>query len=162
MTQFKLRRAAEGDLAACGQMADGSTIEQHYFSQPGAFQRSVDAAFTAGLLYVAVDETDMPVGLMKILPAGFCNLYPYLSLLSVAPAWRRQGVGSFLLAQFEELARGQGAKKVTLMVSDFNLQAKALYERKGYCALGLIENAVHPGIGEWLMIKTLAQPDAVK
>lgn len=158
MTQFKLRRAEKRDLAACGQMANGSTIEQYYFSQPGAFQRAVDKAFAAELLYVAVDEADAPVGLMKILPSGFCGLYPYLSLLSVAPAWRKQGVGSFLLAQFEEQARGQGAKKVTLMVSHFNLQAKALYERKGYCALGLIENAVHPGIGEWLMIKTLAQP----
>jgi len=48
------------------------------------------------------------------------------------------------------------------MVSDFNLQAKALYERKGYSALGLIENAVHPGIGEWLMIKTLARPDSAE
>lgn len=157
MTQFKLRRAVEGDLAACGQMASGSAIEQYYFAQPGAFQRAVDKAFAADLLYVAVDEADTAVGLMKILPSGFCNLYPYLSLLSVAPAWRKQGVGSFLLAQFEELALQQGAKKVTLMVSDFNRQAKALYERKGYCALGLIENAVHPGIGEWLMIKTLAK-----
>ena len=58
MTQFKLRRAAEHDLAACGQMANGSTIEQYYFSQPGAFQRAVDKAFAAELLYVAVDEAE--------------------------------------------------------------------------------------------------------
>lgn len=132
MTQFTLRKAAERDLAACGQMAVGSEIEKYYFSQPGAFQRVVETAFGAGLLYVAADKNDVPAGLMKILPSGFCNLYPYLSLLSVAPAWRKHGVGSFLLAQFEELARQQGTKKVTLMVSDFNPQAKALYERKGY------------------------------
>ena len=47
MIQFKLRRAEKRDLAACGQMANGSTIEQYYFSQPGAFQRAVDKAFAA-------------------------------------------------------------------------------------------------------------------
>ena len=61
-----------------------------------------------------------------------------IDVLSVAPAYRRQGVGSRLLAKAEEIARSRGCLGIRLDTTSF--QAPDFYRRHGYSEFGRIEN----------------------
>jgi ribosomal protein S18 acetylase RimI-like enzyme len=52
--------------------------------------------------------------------------------LFVKPAFRRQGVGSTLVAEAECFARSQGARTVRLGVQARNEHARRLYARCGF------------------------------
>jgi len=56
--------------------------------------------------------------------------------LAVAPAARRQGLGSALLMAAAERARVLGGRILFLEVGDANLAARALYARLGFRAVG--------------------------
>ena len=56
--------------------------------------------------------------------------------LGVAPARRRRGLGSALLAATVDLAREQGARALGLSVSERNATARRLYERAGFIVIG--------------------------
>ncbi|NLD87363.1 MAG: GNAT family N-acetyltransferase [Clostridiales bacterium] len=109
----------------------------------------------AGELYICFDDEGEPVGAMWIMLRGFCGLYPYLKLIGVRRDRRGEGIGREMLAFFHRLAAGSGAKKVTLMVSDFNISARRLYDSLGYSVLGEIPGAARKGITEILMIKDI-------
>lgn len=76
-------------------------------------------------------------------PAGFTQLYPSFSSISlrniwilndlfVAPEFRGRGVGSRLLDAARELAEQTDAKGLTLETDRKNHVAQRLYERKGW------------------------------
>ena len=54
----------------------------------------------------------------------------------VAPAHRRRGLGSVLLAAAVDLAREQGIGALSLSVSERNAIARRLYERAGFVVVG--------------------------
>lgn len=62
------------------------------------------------------------------LPPG--NLY--LDGIAVAEPHRGRGIGTALVAAFEERARDNGFQTVSLEVIDANPRARSLYERLGY------------------------------
>ena len=140
------RAAAQADLPACCNVFADSEIYERYFSEPGALARSLENALNAGELYVACGSAGEVLGVMRVRAKGFCGLYPYLALI---------GVGHFLLAEFEAMARVQGAGRVALMVSDFNEKAQALYLSLGYWELGRLPDAVRKGVSELVLIKDL-------
>ncbi len=151
------------ELKQCGtQLPEGceaifrnSDIYIRYF-QDGRLERSLKAAAEKGELYIAYDDSGKPVGAMKVVLRGFCGLYPYLSLIGVHADCRGMGVGKFLMDQLERMTRDSGAKRVTLMVSDFNDGAQRFYKRLGYYELGRLPDAAKEGITELLMVKDLA------
>lgn len=57
--------------------------------------------------------------------------------IAVDPTARRQGHGAALLSQLEEQARAHGADAIFLEVAANNTAARALYDRAGYCQVGL-------------------------
>ena len=116
---------------------------------------SLRRAVAQGELYLAVSEDGELAGAMRVVMTGFCGLYPYLSLIGVRDTFRGQGVGSFLMEHLEDMALRAGARRVTLMVSDFNQGAQAFYRSRGYWLLGSLPDAVKPGIGELVMVKDL-------
>lgn len=67
-------------------------------------------------------------------------------------ALRGQGLGRSLLAQVEQIGREQGARKVLL--TTFEFQARAFYERYGYRIVGVIED-YPPGTNYYTMVKVL-------
>ena len=149
------RAAAQADLPACCNVFADSEIYERYFSAPGALARSLENALNAGELYVACGSAGEVLGVMRVRAKGFCGLYPYLALIGAAPRARGRGVGHFLLAEFEAMARVQGAGRVALMVSDFNEKAQALYRSLGYWELGRLPDAVRKGVSELVLIKDL-------
>jgi putative acetyltransferase len=60
------------------------------------------------------------------LPQGF------VAYMAVEPERRLHGVGSALLAAAEEEAKERGLPYMSLMVTEENASARALYERRGY------------------------------
>ena len=138
----------------CDEIFRNSEIYTKYF-QDGRLTRSLLRAAQNGELYIAYDETNRPLGAMKIVMRGFCGLYPYLGLIGVHADSRGLGVGKFLMEQLEQMSLDSGARRVTLMVSDFNLGAQRFYERLGYWKLGEIPDASKEGITELVMIKDL-------
>ena len=140
--------------AGCEDIFRNSEIYTRYF-QDGRLGRSLERYAQNGELYLACDESGRPLGAMKVSMRGFCGLYPYLGLLGVHADSRGLGVGAFLMEQLEKMALESGARRVTLMVSDFNLGGQRFYERLGYRKLGEIPDAAKEGITELLMIKDL-------
>jgi len=53
----------------------------------------------------------------------------------VLPAWRRRGIGTLLLRAAETWAHARGAAWLELVVYDFNAEARAFYEARGYLAV---------------------------
>ena len=56
----------------------------------------------------------------------------YLQAIAVDQSRRGQGIGSYLLHEVDTHARHSGAKRLALDVADKNINARALYERKGF------------------------------
>jgi ribosomal protein S18 acetylase RimI-like enzyme len=75
--------------------------------------------------------------------AGFTQLYPFFSSVSmasvwvlndlfVAPAWRRRGVAESLMTAAAQHARETGALRIDLETQAGNVTAQALYAKLGY------------------------------
>src|SRR3954447_7045271 len=89
-------------------------------------------------------------------PVGFASMKgtDHIDMLYVHPSAAGQGVGSMLCDALEKLARGRGAKKLTVAASD---NPEPFFAKRGYVANQ--RNTVDVN-GEWLanttMEKTLA------
>jgi diamine N-acetyltransferase len=80
---------------------------------------------------------------------------PYLQLFAVLPRFQRQGIGSHALAWFETDARRAGARNIWVVASEFNLGARALYERFGFSSVATFDGLIAEGTDEILFRKRL-------
>jgi ribosomal protein S18 acetylase RimI-like enzyme len=83
--------------------------------------------------------------------------------LAVAPAARRRGVASALLAAAEERARAHGARKLSLRTFSTNPDAIRLYTRFGFRREGLLRAEFLIGgqyVDDILLAKDLTGPSA--
>ncbi|MFP4007173.1 MAG: ribosomal protein S18-alanine N-acetyltransferase [Spirulinaceae cyanobacterium] len=60
----------------------------------------------------------------------------HITLLAVAPAYRRQGLGSLLLSTLLQKAQARGLERATLEVRRSNQAAIALYQKFGFKIAG--------------------------
>ncbi|UNC91559.1 GNAT family N-acetyltransferase [Candidatus Contubernalis alkaliaceticus] len=124
-----------------------------------AYNRPFDylqACFTEGIkskeIYVAVNEDSVCLGFIWIVPKGvFCE-FPYCKIIAVRKECRSQGIGTALLQHFESLGFANSTK-IFINVSDFNMNAKKLYENLGYKEYGLVPDLFKTGISEYIMMK---------
>jgi GNAT superfamily N-acetyltransferase len=79
-----------------------------------------------GDVYVRLEPADEPA-LRQKLPD-----VPLLTHLEVLPAYRKQGVGSRLMVEAEQVARSSGRDRIALGVTEDNSDALRLYRRRGY------------------------------
>ncbi|WP_052723634.1 GNAT family N-acetyltransferase [Paenibacillus wulumuqiensis] len=77
-----------------------------------------------------------------VIPEAHPDEY-YLDSIAVHPSFQGQGIGSRLIACFEQLASQQGYSRLLLIVDVDNDKAKALYERLGYTEDGTIHIRGH-------------------
>ena len=94
---------------------------------------------------------DEPAGFILIAMNG--ALTGYIKSIVIAPAFRNQGLGTTLLT-FAEERIFRDRPNAFICVSSFNPDAKKLYERQGYKVIGLLEDYIGPGHGEYLMRKS--------
>ena len=74
--------------------------------------------------------------------------------IGVAPAARRNGIGSAMLCIIEKSVKNQGVKKIFLEVASTNIAGQKLYENNGYKVVG-IRPKYYDGIDAILMAKDL-------
>lgn len=89
---------------------------------------------------------------------GFAGLWmqfdeAHLSLMAVAPAFRRHGIGARLVARMLEEAMAAGAACMTLEVRAGNVSAQRLYARFGFAVVGE-RRAYYPDNDEDALIMT--------
>lgn len=84
----------------------------------------------------------------------------YIQTIEVAPAFRRQGIGTALMHRAQDSARAADASVLWLHVAAENAAAIRLYEEHGYCYFGSEEHFYAPGRGAHLYRKTLVADDA--
>jgi ribosomal-protein-alanine N-acetyltransferase len=89
--------------------------------------------------------------------AGYCAFWKvvdeiHINNLAIRPEWRRQGLGSALLAAVLAEGRRLGAPRATLEVRRSNEAALRLYERAGFRRSGLRRNYyAHPLEDAWIL-----------
>ncbi len=101
------------------------------------------------VLVAAVAATRL--GFAIVDPVGLAG-GAYLKIIAVDALARSGGVGSALLDHVEERF-GRPAGNLFLCVSSFNERAKALYERRGFVEIGVIEDYLVNGASERIMRK---------
>lgn len=119
MVKAEIRRATLRDLLALG------TWSGHVDEVFRPAVESVDR-----VLLVALANGRFPIGHAMV------DLRGILSHLLVLGGFRDQGLGSALIAQAEQLMRGAGVTRASLMVEKANTAAIRLYERLGYSTTG--------------------------
>jgi ribosomal protein S18 acetylase RimI-like enzyme len=81
------------------------------------------------LFFVAV-EGEAVVGTIM---CGYDGHRGWIYALAVAPAHRRQGIGSRLVAHAEDALRRSGCMKINLQILEANESVAAFYASLGYC-----------------------------
>jgi ribosomal protein S18 acetylase RimI-like enzyme len=61
--------------------------------------------------------------------------------LATDPMWQRSGVGGYLLAEAELVARRTGSTRVVLATTNDNLPALYFYQRRGYRIIEVVRDA---------------------
>ena len=66
----------------------------------------------------------------------------HIVALATDPMWQRSGVGGYLIAEAELLARRLRLKRVVISTTNDNLPALHFYQRRGYILTELVANSV--------------------
>jgi [ribosomal protein S18]-alanine N-acetyltransferase len=129
--------AHAGDLPAI------MALERAGFAEPERWsERSWRGELLAGHRRILLARTYAPVGVISF---GVIGELADLNRLVVAPAHRRQGVGSELVRAGLATVRAAGARAVILEVDYTNEPAIALYQRLGFEQLTVRDDYYGPG-----------------
>jgi ribosomal protein S18 acetylase RimI-like enzyme len=134
---MQIRVATPEHLDAIARLFDAYRVFYRQPSDVPAARRFIGQRLAGGDSHVlcAVDESGVV--------AGFTQLYPTFSSVSMAPIWilndlfvdpafRRRGVGGMLLAAARDHARATGAVRLELSTEKSNLTAQSVYEGQGW------------------------------
>lgn len=108
-------------------LPDSPTASLEELDEPETFLRE-PSSFVLGA-YVNDAPVGLAWGLQMRSPSG--RLTTYLHELDVQENWRRQGIGSALVTEAMNLARGRRSTKFWLSTGGHNETAQALYESLG-------------------------------
>jgi ribosomal protein S18 acetylase RimI-like enzyme len=140
-------------LDDCEDALVNSELGKRYFSEKGSARKSLEEGFSKSEIYVAIDNDNNCKGFVWVILNGIFHSFPYIHIIAVKSENRGQGIGKILLKYVED-ANSNKYIKLFLVVADFNPDAKRLYEKMGYSAIGDIPNLYRNGITECLMMKS--------
>jgi ribosomal protein S18 acetylase RimI-like enzyme len=118
---LKFMRLTYGELFPTAPLGHLATTVDRYFSAATPLWWLDDGSDTVGCLWVGT-AIDQVLG----------DAHPYVFLLYVKPAHRRQGLARALMAQLEIWARARGDRQIGLQVFASNPAAIDLYQSLGY------------------------------
>jgi ribosomal protein S18 acetylase RimI-like enzyme len=150
--QVFIRSMKAADVGSCAAMVCESLIGRQYEFDPMRMEEVLLAAVESEDETYVAESGGMLMGFAWVDPQGAFSTAPYLRLIAVDPRVRSAGVGSALLAEFEERTTEVG-RDFCLLVSDFNEKAVLFYQRHGYRKTGYLEDFAKKGITEILMVK---------
>jgi ribosomal-protein-alanine N-acetyltransferase len=125
--QHNIRRMRDADIPAV------LRVEKESYEFPwsaGNFQDSIHAGYSAWVYEVGGEIIGHLVMMTALDEAHLLNI-------TIAPAWRRQGLGRVLLNHAMATARQQHIRTLYLEVRPSNDPAIKLYENMGFEAFGL-------------------------
>lgn len=134
--------------------------EVYYHSDTEMANRFKDG-LKKGEIFVALDESKNCMGFIWIDLSGVFSGFPYCRVLAVKKEYRGIGVGSALMKHYENLGFSK-AKKLFILVSDFNCRAKKLYEQLGFVQVGVIPDLFKNGVSEIIMVKAGPEDDVAQ
>jgi ribosomal protein S18 acetylase RimI-like enzyme len=127
-----VREATDADRAAAREL-----FERDFKRKPiVAFGELMDIDQMPAL--VAIVHTD-PSGALAYRLHGDAL---HIVALATDPMWQRSGVGAYLVAEAELLARRLGLARLVVVTTNDNLPALYFYQRRGYCLTDLIPAGV--------------------
>jgi len=71
----------------------------------------------------------------------------HIIALATDPGWQRSGVGGYLVAEAELIARNRGLERVVVATTNDNLPSLYFYQRKGYGITQVLTNSMGGGDG---------------
>jgi GNAT superfamily N-acetyltransferase len=147
MQPVQVRLAVAGDLRtvrdierASGQRYRDFGLDHIADDEPASIEVLASYA-DAGRAWVAVDDTDRPVGyiLVDVIDGG-----GHIEQVSVAPEHQGHGVGRTLIEQVEGWATSQGLEALTLTTFEHIPWNRPLYEHLGFRVLS--QEEISPGV----------------
>ncbi len=121
------------------------------------------ANHSSGPTQAAVPEEIATAGQL-VAYGGFWLLVDEAHIATIAthPAWRRCGLGLYLMLALLDAAIARGARTSTLEVRASNLPARRLYEKLGYQLVGRRRNYYRDGEDALLMTTPALQEPAMR
>ena len=148
-----LRPLEASDIPACARFIAEAPLWRRYGYGAERCAADLEAALQAHRdVLICAELSAEPVGLAWVLPRGTFGRSPYLKLIAIAAPHRGRGFGASLLAAAEDV----GAGDLTLLVSDFNDEARRFYEDHGYREVGALPDFVLSGVTERILRKSPA------
>jgi ribosomal protein S18 acetylase RimI-like enzyme len=138
-----IRRATASDRAFVRDLGRRVSLESVSSLRPGdpelvveAYERLVDYVLTRDHAILVATESDAPLGFALVvfdLPEEVTLAdQAFIAYMAVEPSFVRRGIGRALLDAVEALARERRIPHVSLMVTDENRAALALYGAGGF------------------------------
>ncbi|HEX9463185.1 MAG TPA: GNAT family N-acetyltransferase [Alphaproteobacteria bacterium] len=134
--QIRIVQASADDLPAIARLFDAYRVFYRQTSDLEAARRFIAERFKRrdSVIFLALADDEA---------AGFAQLYPSLSSVSMRPIWilndlfvnpahRGQGVGRRLMDRSRDFARASGAIRIELTTERTNATAQSLYRAAGY------------------------------
>ncbi len=138
-------------------ITEAAQIEKLCFSEPWSEEALRYMCTSPNTYAVAVVERQSG----RLAAYGGCEFVPpEASIANVAthPDFRRRGCASLLLDKMEEFLISRGVKDIYLEVRESNAPARALYESKGFRAVGIRKNYYRfPTENAFVMLKNTDQ-----
>lgn len=138
---MNVRRGSAGDWAFVEilgrRVAASSRVRNAPDAALGAgYQRLLDAVASQSHALLVAEHDGREVGFLILLDdlPDEVTLQPqaFVAYMAVEPAMEGRGIGAALLSAAEDEARRRGLPYISLMVTESNLRAVRLYERRGY------------------------------
>lgn len=100
-----------------------------------------------------IDQMPALVAIMRDEPSGalayrLLGDAVHIVALATDPMWQRSGVGGYLVAEAELIARRLGLARMVVATTNDNLPALYFYQRRGYRLTALVPNSVIDHTGQ--------------
>ena len=139
------------ELTECSFCLKKSLLEDNYFNDDEYKLSFIKEGVINNEIFV-LDENSKIKGFIRVDFKGMLGKYPLLRLIAVNSQYRNKGIGKKLLNYYEEIGFKK-EEKIFLLVSDFNINAKRLYEKIGYKGIGILSEVYKKEICEFVMMK---------
>lgn len=149
---MKIQKGTIDRLDDCRQCLNNCLLGDKYFYDADHTQNFLMESFNKNEIYIALNSVGRGIGFMRIDLFGAFAKFPLLRVIAVNDQFRGQGFGSAMLKFYEDMGF-ENSSKLFLLVSEFNVRAKSLYEQIGYDNVGKIPDLYQDGIAEFLMMK---------
>jgi len=143
---IRLRVAANADAETIARLVnDAFRLERLIFTtEDRTNPEEVRSMMSKGEFLLAEDDAAL-VGCVYLEPRG--ERY-YLGLLSVEPARRRSGLGTWLMTVAEDHCRAAGARGVDIQIVNLRKELPDYYHRLGYVETGTAPFPAHVKISQ--------------